>query len=189
MGSHRVGHDWSDSAAAAAWNHLQINDDKLVDLCLIHFATELWQAWALPVTLNKGSKFPDLKKFFNIFKTQRDHLVVAKTYLVIPPTFSVSKRDTQADWLGAQETSVLSVQKFLSYLSLQCPGRSRVKAYVCRDYSLKKACHVLGKLCSMLFHLIVTTPYVEGIITHIVLLRKIKAQKGHAAREAVLYSI
>ena len=116
MGSHGVGHDWSDSAAAAAWDHLQINDDKLVNLCLIHFATELWQAGALPVTLNKGSKLPDLKKFFNIFKTQRDHLVVAKTYLVIPPTFSVSKRDTQADWLGAQETSVHSVQKFLSYL-------------------------------------------------------------------------
>lgn len=35
----------------------------------------------------------------------------------------------------------------------------------------------------MLFHLLVTTPYVEGISTHIVLLRKINAQKGHTARE------
>lgn len=34
-----------------------------------------------------------------------------------------------------------------------------------------------------LFHLIVTAPYKEGIITHIVSLRKRKAQKGHTASE------
>lgn len=42
---------------------------------------------------------------------------------------------------------------------------------------------MLGKLCNILFHLIVTTPCKEGIITHVITLRKIKAQKGHTASE------
>lgn len=126
------------------------------------------------MTLNKGSKLPDLKKFFNIFKTQRSfsgckNLFSDPSHLLFP-----RETDRLTDWepkrlLPCSEVSVLPV-------SLQFPGRSRA-AYVCRDYSLKKAYHVLGKLCSMLFHLIVTTPHVEGIITHIVLLRKIKLRK------------
>lgn len=48
------------------------------------------------------------------------------------------------------------------------------------EITLKKAYHVLGKLY-MLFHLIVTTPYVEGIITHIVLLEENKSsERSHS---------
>lgn len=73
-----------------AWNRLETTEmmTNLVNLYLIpHNRTVTGRGCT-----KQKKQVAGFEEVFNIFKTQRDHLMVAKTYLMIPPTLSISKR-------------------------------------------------------------------------------------------------
>lgn len=92
-----------------AWNHLQINDDKLVEhLCLIPCnRTVTGRGTSCDTKQRKQvTRFGQ----FLTFLRHRDHLVVAKTYLVIPPTFCFQERQT--GWLTGSPRDLSTLFSF-----------------------------------------------------------------------------
>ena len=122
--------------------------------------------------------------FDGIFKTQRDHVVVAKTYLNDPSqSLCFQERGQQTETDTLTRSLILKHSFFVSSFYLKpvlfsFPRRRGSKGTSQEDIQCAKQVS-----CKMLVHVIITTPCKEGVITHIVPLRKIKSQKAHTAKQ------